>query len=199
MTPYLTIFDGKFELLVKESVVLSTEDPNEVAEYILNQDYGFFLKSSALHHSEEYSMPAKTVERLFELIEQPKHEDAYNTFLSPLHRELILRGLQIAGEAEDLWGLEDRERAEAALNAIKALLEGFGTRDAVIASEKRIRAAASKYHNRAGKRPWAEQHGAVLLVAAVARLAASEYPKTQAQIFEQCFNLRRDPCRQTNL
>ncbi len=117
--------------------------------------------------------------------------DPYKTFLSPLHRELINRALHLAWTVEDHLGEEDRERAKEALGAVRALLEGEGTREAVAVAEKRIRAAASKWDRKAGKEPWAEPFRAVLLVAAVARLANAEYPKTQAQTFEQCLSLWR--------
>jgi hypothetical protein len=113
------------------------------------------------------------------------------TFLSPLHRALITRGVQLAESAKDLWGREDRERAESALSTVRAFLEGSVLRESVLVAEKRTRAAAGKYSKRAGKRPWAEQEAAILLVSAVARLAASEYPKTQVQLFEQCLTLAR--------
>lgn len=116
-------------------------------------------------------------------------EDNYKTHLGPLHRALVGRALQLAASAEPLWGQEDRERSEAALSAVVALLEGPGDRATVVAAEKRVRASAKKWQRRMGKVDWSANFSAVLLVAAVARLAATEYPAGQVQTFEACLRL----------
>jgi hypothetical protein len=109
--PFLTIRDGQFELIINGGIAICTADPHTVARYIVEKDIGFFQCSSSFNHPEEYGMSVETVNKLDELLEQ-RTSDYYKTFLSPLHRELINRGLQIVEEAEPLWGLEDRERAE---------------------------------------------------------------------------------------
>ena len=119
--------------------------------------------------------------------------DPYKTFLSPLHRELIDRALYLAGTVEDRLGEEDRERAEEALVAVCDLLDGEGTREAVVASEKQMRAAATKWRRKMDKVvDWSDPYEAALLFSTVAHLAASEFPKTQAQTFENCLALWRN-------
>lgn len=118
--------------------------------------------------------------------------EPYKTFLSPLHRELIDRALYLAGTVKDRLGGEDRERAEEALVAVCDLLDGEGTREAVVALEKQMRAAATKWNRKQDKVvDWSDPYEAALLFSAVANLAASEFPKTQTQLFEQCLNLWR--------
>lgn len=111
-----------------------------------------------------------------------KDED-YKTFLSPSHRDMIAQGLLLAERHRELWSREDKERGDAAIQAVTELLEGSGTREAVMVAEKRARAACRKYTQRLGNPNWPgnyfPQKWAIFLVASVARLAAAEYKNPQ--------------------